>query len=184
MDLEHEKELFDRDILFTEELKERLRQPLGLLFEAVPDESARRASEYLRQKGINRVVAVGDLTAHSLLLNGVACHVVVIDGKVERRPFQTIPLQGFRKLSVWNPAGRITREAALTVFEAVVGEVPTAVVVDGEEDLLVLPAALALPRKGGLLYGQPGRGCVLLEGSDESKHLVRSLLGQARLQRT
>jgi uncharacterized protein (UPF0218 family) len=49
-------------------------------------------------------------------------------------------------------------------------------VVDGEEDLAALPALLAIPAGGVVVYGQPGEGMVRAEPDTATEARARSLL--------
>jgi uncharacterized protein (UPF0218 family) len=49
-------------------------------------------------------------------------------------------------------------------------------VVDGEEDLAVVPLALAAPDGAALVYGQPGAGVVVSIIDPERRALARALL--------
>jgi len=49
-------------------------------------------------------------------------------------------------------------------------------VIDGEEDLLTLPAILLAPLSSLVLYGQWDRGAVMVEVTEEMKNQVKKLL--------
>ena len=50
------------------------------------------------------------------------------------------------------------------------------IVIDGEEDLLALPAILLAPLKSMVLYGQMDLGVVLVEVTEEMKEKVAGLV--------
>jgi hypothetical protein len=50
------------------------------------------------------------------------------------------------------------------------------ILVEGEEDLLVLPAVFFLPLGGVVLYGLPKKGLVICNVNEKYKQLVKSLL--------
>ena len=50
-------------------------------------------------------------------------------------------------------------------------------IVDGEEDLAVIPFVLASPLGWTILYGQPNEGVVELVVTSETKQTVLQLLG-------
>ncbi|MEM4417465.1 MAG: DUF359 domain-containing protein, partial [Nitrososphaerota archaeon] len=68
---------------------------------------------------------------------------------------------------------------AETVVKAYMSGRPTVVLVDGEEDLLALPLLYHLRERDVLLYGQPGRGCVIVRGGGDVKKLVEDVVGEA-----
>ncbi|MEM2052127.1 MAG: DUF359 domain-containing protein, partial [Candidatus Caldarchaeum sp.] len=102
-----------------------------------------------------------------------------VDMKVERRHVGVPNLQGYAVRRITNPAGTITPEAAAAVVETVrAGH--GALLVEGEEDLLALPALSVLPDTGLLVYGQPGQGYVVVRGGEPAWRLVRDIVEQAR----
>jgi len=55
------------------------------------------------------------------------------------------------------------------------------IMVDGEEDLAVLPAVLLSPATSIVMYGQPGIGGVLVRVDDAVRKRVGSLLYKMRV---
>jgi hypothetical protein len=55
---------------------------------------------------------------------------------------------------------------------------PVTIDVDGEEDLATLPAILATPVGGSVVYGQPDEGMVLVAVTPAARREARSLLGR------
>jgi len=51
-------------------------------------------------------------------------------------------------------------------------------VVDGEEDLLALPAIIHAPRGSILYYGQPNKGLACVIVTNEKKHEALALLAR------
>jgi uncharacterized protein (UPF0218 family) len=91
-------------------------------------------------------------------------------------------VEGFEKVRVSNPAGCIDPDAAEAVVKAYRSGRPTLVLVDGEEDLLALPLLYHLGDRDALLYGQPGRGCVVVRGGVDVRRLVEDVVGEATRQ--
>ncbi|QIB75918.1 DUF359 domain-containing protein [Halogeometricum borinquense] len=126
------------------------------------------------------IVAVGDVVTHHLRRAGRTPDVAVIDGKTKR---EAVDEEIRRALSdpetrrdVSNPAGEITEALADTIRDALAADDPVTVVVAGEEDLATLPAVVAAPTGGSVVYGQPDEGMVLIDVTDDSKAEMRSLL--------
>ena len=59
-----------------------------------------------------------------------------------------------------------------------VDHTPVTIIVDGEEDLAVIPLVIAAPLASVVLYGQPNEGVVLRVIDDRAKAAARNLLGQ------
>lgn len=74
---------------------------------------------------------------------------------------------------VRNPPATITGELQEALKNAAP---PVKIIVEGEEDLAVLPALLAAPAGSVVAYGQPGKGVVLVEANGEKKKEIEKIL--------
>ncbi|MEM1891301.1 MAG: GTP-dependent dephospho-CoA kinase family protein [Nitrososphaerota archaeon] len=122
------------------------------------------------------LIVVGDFSARELSKSGVHADVYVVDGKVERKTSERfaddIALQIFTK----NPAGTISIEAVNALKEAIRSGKRTIVYVDGEEDLLTLPAIMLAPLGSMVVYGQPGIGVVSVDVTEDKKREICAML--------
>ncbi len=75
------------------------------------------------------------------------------------------PPPGYMVLRARNPAGTLTLEL-VEALAAAASHRRAAVLVDGEEDMAVLPLILLMPRGSLIIYGQPFLGVVSLEVDD------------------
>ncbi len=165
------KEIWSKPVHFSEQIKEIVRKPLGDLHHG----NVSYSREFADAKPL---VVVGDYTFTLLVKAGVRPSVAVLDAKIERGTVGLPPLEGYRVVKVQNNPGTISPEAAEAVTEAVrTGNV--AVVVEGEEDLLALPAVYALPETGILVYGQPKVGYVVVRGGEEARKKVLEIIALA-----
>lgn len=121
------------------------------------------------------VCTVGDVVTHSALSAGFLPDVGVIDGFTMRSPYLLMPELSGHILQVKNPAGVITDELIL-VLERAKNETPCVVMVEGEEDLAVLPLVGMLPDDAVILYGQPNEGVVMCVVTDEMRARAKELL--------
>ncbi len=117
-------------------------------------------------RGCSLIVAVGDRVSASMVEAGVEPDVAIVD-MMEKREKVDLPalLLGRRVIETGNPAGTITREAWRSVKDAIasaIGGERVTVLVDGEEDLLGFPAVILSPTDAAVVYGQPGRGAVVV----------------------
>ncbi|MDD1671648.1 MAG: GTP-dependent dephospho-CoA kinase family protein [Methanomicrobiales archaeon] len=147
--------------------REGLHRPFGTLY--------RNLSELLPLLSGKQVYAVGDVVTHRLLRIGVVPEVAVIDGKTMRTPCSWTPEYHARKIHAMNPPGTITDEL-IAAIRVALSHPPSLIVVEGEEDLAVLPLVLAAPEGGMLLYGQPNEGVVLREIDAQAKKDATNLL--------
>ncbi|MEK9143204.1 MAG: pantetheine-phosphate adenylyltransferase [Patescibacteria group bacterium] len=134
-------------------------------------------------------ITVGDIATKTLLDAGITPKLAIIDGKVGRKPFhetvdrlQPQRVSPFEAKTVKSGPGFIGREAVEAIehcFSSYVLPLTSYVIlVDGEEDLLVLPAILHAPLGSILYYGQPGEGLVEVKITKPLKEKARLLLGQ------
>jgi hypothetical protein len=124
-----------------------------------------------------QVYTVGDVVTHNLQKNGIVPAIAIVDGFTMRMPCRRMPEVTGNQIMVRNPAGCIT-DALIRALEAAVEGPPTTIVIDGEEDLAVIPMVIAAPVGSVVLYGQPGAGVVLLTVTLESQEEARKYLGR------
>lgn len=158
----------------TPALRRRLKRPLGRLFPAVDV----RGEDFLALAvSAALIVTVGDRVTETLQeTTGRPPDVFVVDGR-ERRSARELPkIAHAVTLRARNPAGSITREARTALKKAFSGERPAMVLVDGEEDLLTIPAVIEAPPGAVVFYGQPLEGVVAVKVDQDSKARASELL--------
>ena len=143
------------------------RNPFGTLY--------RELSTALPQLTGRAIYTVGDVVTANILAAGILPTIAIIDGYTRRLPCPPALLHQARQILVKNPAGTITDDLISAIKDAV-DDPPALIVVDGEEDLAVLPVILAVPDGGTLLYGQPGEGAVLCTVDQQAKERAREML--------
>jgi GTP-dependent dephospho-CoA kinase len=121
------------------------------------------------------VYSVGDVVTHNLQKEGIIPYVAIIDGFTMRAPCSKQPLLQGRCIRVKNPAGTLTDDLIDAVNKAIANP-PVTIVVDGEEDLAVIPVVMAAPQGAIVLYGQPHKGVVLRTVTPEVKLVARQFL--------
>lgn len=155
--------------LLTKKLRKELKRPMGRLLKKIG------------RVGKARVIAIGDVAAYNLLQNGITPQMIVYDRKVKRRPAAKkitafLDNLGWKTFRIANKRGTISEEAWIAIEEGL--RKRSKIIVNGEEDLLVLPAVL-LAKKGYLVfYGQPNKGIVLIRVSAKKKKEVKKLVDQ------
>ena len=121
------------------------------------------------------VYSVGDVVTHNLQKRGITPAIAVIDGCTMRLPCTRMPEFRGECVSVKNPAGTLTDDLIHALDHAVMHP-PVTVIVDGEEDLAVIPLVIAAPYGAIVLYGQPHQGVVVRIVNPEAKETARNLL--------
>lgn len=155
-------------------LRSELAKPLGQIIKKINFVRGRLAK-------LN-IITVGDVTTKTFLDAGIVPQLMIIDHKVNRKPFiSIIPPSLYRRISVVSGPGYIAREALEAIQDAMqTNQSPMLLEVDGEEDLLVLPAVSDAPIGSVVYYGQPGEGMVEVVVTEKKKHEVTMLLDKFR----
>ena len=137
-------------------MRAALKEPLGIL---LPESEITR--ERVLSAASGPVVTVGDRTTERLLGWQIPVRLQIVDG-AERRNARAPPPAplGTVQKRCRNPAGELSKEAVEAVREGLSSEAPVRILVDGEEDLLALPACALAPDGASVFYGQPGEGMV------------------------
>jgi len=120
----------------------------------------------LAKKKYKTVITVGDYCSHHLQSD-----IKIFDKKVQR---QTFDQKHVCMTTVENPAGTIQKEAWDAVKNAIKERIN--VCVNGEEDLLVIPAILEAKPGTLVVYGFPNKGICLLEANVKTKKAFRDTL--------
>ena len=157
---------------FTNELRNQLKSPLGLL---VKDFEVTREllEKYFHEPIVT--VCVGDRTAERLNEFGFTVNLEIVD-MMERRFARPSPnLSSEREVvRANNEAGSITSEALQKldqILNMILRDAKKTVrlVIYGEEDLLALPVIAFFPDNTVVFYGQPGEGLVIVQSKDATQ---------------
>ena len=136
-------------------LRGELRHPIGPVYPTV---------EPLTDVLGEPVHTVGDVVTATLTDAAQTPQVAIVDGKTERAPtapaVAAVVAARSHTRRVHNPAGQLTPAAVAAVIEAIAADAEQTIWVSGEEDLLVIPLAIAAPTGTSIVYGQPGEGMV------------------------
>lgn len=107
-------------------------------------------------------ITVGDVTTETVFYCGVQPSLAIIDLHVERKPYQTLEKWKFPKkyqlIHVQSGPGYISKDAIKTIKKWKTGlkkHERIAIIVSGEEDLLVLPVIAIAPVGSYVYYGSP-----------------------------
>ncbi len=158
-----------------ESMRESLKKPLGLLLaerDATRDNIARNLPEGAY------IITVGDATTEKMIGLGLEPHLQIVDS-LEKRHRRDVP--GGRIVTAFectNPPAEITDESIEAIKKAVGAKPPARITVMGEEDLLVLPAAVSAPENSVILYGQPNEGLVIVRVDEGIREQARKIMAQ------
>ncbi|HEX9709378.1 MAG TPA: DUF359 domain-containing protein [Candidatus Thermoplasmatota archaeon] len=159
-------------------LRERLGSPFGPVFPA--DELPGRTDPNLP------VAAVGDVCARAAAARLPNLHFVVVDLRTKRGPIagdDPMRTWGDRAVRVASPPEVVTADLYNAVLDAAGARHRTRIVVDGEEDLAVLPAIMHMGPGATVIYGMPDRGVTAVRVDGESQRLARQFLQEFVVER-
>jgi len=158
----------------SKDLRDHLKKPLGNL---INDNNPNKENIIKKISTESIVITVGDRTTENMLQYGLKPQIQIIDG-LEKRNQRTIPTDETvnTNLSCRNPPGEITEESIQTIQKAFSCEPPVRILVDGEEDLLVIPICIHAPENSIVMYGQPNEGLVIVTITPEIRAKVQKIL--------
>ena len=156
-----------------ENLRDQLKKPLGIL---IQDHSTTKENI---SKNIPKgafVITVGDATTEKMIKFGFDVSLQIVDS-LEKRNKRDLPEGKVETvLACKNPPAEITEDSISVIRKAFGMAPPVRIVVDGEEDLLVLPVAVYAPDSSVILYGQPNEGLVVVQVTEEIRNKASSIM--------
>ena len=166
--------------LLTDELRVKLKSPLGILLKGSFSLTIREFEKIVNTKKPPMIIVVGDALSEALLKKDIFPKVLIIDYKVMRNPSIPFATEGYKTARLTNAAGTISDEAWSVVKSAVKQSGRVKVIVEGEEDLLALPAILSAPEDAFVVYGQPHEGMVVVDVTPKKKAEIRKIVDAMR----
>ena len=158
-------------------LREELKLPLGLLIPGEPESTIKILTNYIKMIGPPLFASVGDFVSENVLNNNLTPDIVVIDNRTLRKEIKPININ-MEKVSVKNPPASITEDAWNILRDSIMLKRKLAIIVEGEEDLLVLPLMAEMPLGSVIIYGQPYEGLVVITVTEERRSWARSFMNK------
>jgi len=124
--------------------------------------------------------AVGDFVARNAIEAGLEPDIIVIDGKTLRTVVQDVK-HDLEEKRVVNPPATIQASAWRLLRDAITLKRKAAVIVEGEEDLLVLPLMADAPFGSVIIYGQPHEGVVAVKVTGERRRWARNFISRMEI---
>ena len=154
-------------MILKQEYRKRLRKPLGEVI---------KSEEELVKKIRNReIITIGDEATQVILKLKIKPKLAIVDYRIRRKPIKYRYKSFLKRIRVINKAGTISSQAIQKIKEGL-KDSNSLLEVEGEEDLLALPVILEVDKGALVLYGQPGRGIVLVEVTEDKKKEIRNLI--------
>jgi len=159
-----------KNLILPEKMRPELQIPWGEIIGFVP-------------KGLDgtKVITIGDATTQEFNKNNVGQFLSIVDFLIKReKHFSQLSELGFKTnnaLKVKNIPGTISFklfEAVKRAFKS--GKEYNIILIDGEDDLAVLPVILVSPIGISIFYGQPNQGLVRIVVNEENKERAYALV--------
>uniref|UniRef100_A0A7D5GKE5 GTP-dependent dephospho-CoA kinase n=2 Tax=Natrinema halophilum TaxID=1699371 RepID=A0A7D5GKE5_9EURY len=125
------------------------------------------------------LIAVGDVVTYHLLQAGRQPDVALVDERTKREAVDEEIRRTVTEdttIEAVNPPAGISENVIEALIEGLSSDEPTTILVEGEEDLMALPAIVVAPNGASVVYGQPDEGMVHVTITDDHRADVRSLL--------
>ena len=171
----------NESIRFSTSQLSRFKTPLGHLISGNPSETMPKLKEIVERLRPPKIITVGDVVSTEARVAGIPLNLTIIDGKTMRHGYAPIISKTRVTFHVVNPAGAISQESWQAIKNALKEEDAT-IIVEGEEDLLAIPAVLEAPLRALIVYGQPSQGIVVVEATSQRKAKLTKLLDEIRRQ--
>ncbi|HLD57263.1 MAG TPA: DUF359 domain-containing protein, partial [archaeon] len=137
-----------KDLKLDERFWGNFKRPYGRVFSSVGT-----LPHKLPYSGL--LISIGDHVSYNLIQDDFDPDIIVVDSKVNRKPFKEKILFRGKNYKAINRPGTISRSLWQTVRKAIKSGGKIKISVVGEEDLAVLPAVIMAPLGSLVLYGQP-----------------------------
>lgn len=144
-------------------LRGSLRKPLGMICK-----SGKNARKIILKMRPTMIITVGDVVSAA-----VQSDIAIIDFKTRRKFIKGIKNPIYMAI---NEPGTLHPKTVALVKRKM--DTHNNLIVDGEEDLLTLPAVLFAPLHAVVIYGQQDVGIVIVEVTEEKKEEVVNIINQ------
>ncbi|WP_247002843.1 GTP-dependent dephospho-CoA kinase family protein [Halosolutus gelatinilyticus] len=157
-------------LVLPDDLRHELKEPLG------PIETD---ADVLLNEIDGPLITVGDVVTYHFLRAGRKPDVAFVDERTKRSAVddeirRTVTEE--TTVETVNPPAEISADVIRALRDALERDEPTTVLVEGEEDLVALPAIAAAPEGASVVYGQPNEGMVHVRVTDDHRAEMRALL--------
>ncbi len=165
---------FGRHLRLPDGMRKELRVPLGRILDEM--------SFAKEIKRMGPLVTIGDYCTMQALKASARPRVAAVDLRIERHDDSGVMEYSFSReaevLEVENPPAHITPSVWRALEMAFGGDGNYMIRIQGEEDLVALPAIALAPTGFAVVYGLPGKGAVVVDVNDETRSRVGTILSR------
>jgi uncharacterized protein (UPF0218 family) len=156
---------------FSQQIKNQLKKPLGKLHADF--------KEVKKLSHNHRIISVGDVCTLSLLAIGIRPHLAVFDYLFMRQDLDPGMIKilefYFKKPKKYkNPPGTLSSQ--ILADAPILLSKGGGVLIDGEEDLTALAFIINATGRDVIIYGQPGKGIVIVKPGAKIKRKVEKII--------
>ncbi len=162
-------------LFLSNEVRERLKAPIGTLLTGSPQETIAQLKKNIETERPPMIICVGDFVSKNLKSADIHVDVSVVDNKIMRRDTEPWQESGKIIFRANNAPGTIDPIAWQALREAVEKK-NSLLLIEGEEDLLALPAVLLAPDRALVIYGQPKEGVVVVTVDSGKKAEIQNII--------
>ncbi len=159
----------------TLELRDYLKKPLGQLIRLKEGNRIEILTRVLKKYDPVKIITVGDVITETFLKNNITPDLYIVDGKTLRNEFTSNSIRQY-DIKIINKPGTVDSSAWSAIKTCLEKEGKSGLLIEGEEDLLVLPSVILAPLGAVVLYGQPDEGVVIIKVDLETKKMVQKIL--------
>lgn len=166
------KNLLKKEVVLNDDQKNSLRKPQGNVVNNLED-----LNKTLSSFSPTSICLVGDITLSFFLINKLPFNIGFYDGKTQRKPNHEVEklISGDPQNFLINHPGTINPEI-IHLYESLSNSSNQIIKVEGEEDLIAVALVLLQPLQSVVIYGQPDRGLVIIEITEDKKEQMKLLL--------
>ena len=158
-------------------MRGELKKPLGRLLRGDVSDNVDVLRRMLEEERPPCFATVGDYVTFYVIGSGLDPDLAVVDHRVMRNDVEPFDFRR-KRVTVSNPAGTIKAEAQRVLGDAITLKKRLGVVVEGEEDLLVLPLMAMMPIGSVIVYGQPREGMVVVTVTEERRRWAKDFMAE------
>jgi len=163
-----------KELIMPEILRKELQKPFGKVFKTV-----HQVIKFIKFIKPKMVISVGDIISMSLEEEKIIPDVKIIDYRSRKQPIDK-PQKSFKSFE--NNPGTInietSRKLHLIIEKYLKTKKSQVFIINGEEDLLALPAIIAAPLNSLVIYGHFQLGIICVSIKEEVKKKAKKLISK------
>jgi uncharacterized protein (UPF0218 family) len=167
----------EKKLYLPEKMRKELKTPLGKLVKGPSSKTIPFLEQEIRKIKPVKFAVVGDYSSKNIL-RSLEPDIIIIDQKINRKKVELLDQGNRYIIKTENEPGTINEKSWRILQKAITLKSRTAVIVEGEEDLLVLPLISMMPLNSIIVYGQPREGIVIINVTNERKKWVNKFLSR------